>query len=261
MVKERNSEKTIRVKNMRFKNKVVLITGSSRGIGKATALAFAKEGAKVIINYSKSQKEAEAVVKEIKNLGSTAIAIQADVSNEKEVQRMFTQGEKKYGPVDILVNNAGFVIDKPFFERDAQEWQRILGINLVSIYLCSKYAALGMKKKKSGKIVNITSTNGIDTFTTSCPDYDAAKAGGIILTRSLAKELAPYIQVNSIAPGWIDTDMNKDLPQDFIKEEIEKIYVKRMGKPEEIAHVVLFLASEDASFITGTTIKVDGGSG
>ena len=246
---------------MRFKNKIVLVTGSSRGIGKATAILFAKEGAKVVINYSKSKKEAEAVVQDIKAFGSSAIAIQANVSNEKEVQKMFLQIKKEMGSIDILVNNAGFVNDKPFFERDAKEWVEVLGINLISVYICSKYAVQEMKKKKAGKIINITSTNGIDTFSTSCPDYDAAKAGGIILTRNLAKELAPYnIQVNSIAPGWIDTQMNEELPKEVIKEETEKIYMKRFGKAEEIARVVLFLASEDASFMTGSILKVDGGA-
>ncbi|MDP3728130.1 MAG: 3-oxoacyl-ACP reductase family protein [bacterium] len=246
---------------MRFKNKIVLVTGSSRGIGRATAILFAQEGAKVIVNYSKSKKEADKVVEEIKKRGSDAIAIQCDVSNEKQVKIMFEQASKKFGRVDILVNNAGFVVDKPFFERDAEEWKKIMDINLLSVYLCTKYARQSMLKQKYGKIINISSTNGIDTFSTSCPDYDAAKAGVILLTRNLAKELAPHIQVNSVAPGWIDTEMNKDLPKDFIKEEIEKIYVKRMGKPEEIAKVVLFLASEDASFISGQTLKVDGGCG
>ncbi len=246
---------------MKFKNKVVLVTGSSRGIGRATAILFAQEGAKVIVNSSKSTKEAEKVVEAIKKIGSDAIAIQCDVSDEKQVKSMFEQASKKFGRVDILVNNAGFVVDKPFFERGAEEWKKILGINLVGVFLCSKYAHQSMLKQKYGRIINISSTNGIDTFSTSCPDYDAAKAGVILLTRNLAKELAPYIQVNSIAPGWIDTEMNKDLPKDFIKEEIEKIYVKRMGKPEEIAKVVLFLASDDASFINGATIKVDGGCG
>ncbi len=247
---------------MRFENKVVLITGSSRGIGRATAIEFAKEGAKVIINYSKSKKEAEEVVKEIKNISQQAIAIQADVSNEKEVQSMFQKAKKEFGTINILVNNAGLVYDKPFFERNAEEWHKILGVNLISIFLCSKYASIEMKKQNAGKIINITSTNGLDTFSTSTPDYDAAKAGAIILTRNLAKELAPWnIQVNSIAPGWINTDMNKDLPKEVIKEETDQIHMKRFGEPNEIARVVLFLASDDASFITGTTIKVDGGSG
>lgn len=246
---------------MRFKNKVVLITGSSRGIGKAAALEFAKEGAKVIINYSKSKKEADKVVEQIKKLNSDAISIQCDVSDENQVKEMFLQSIKKFAKIDILVNNAGLVYDKPFFERSVEEWKRILDVNLLSVFLCSKYASMDMKKRNSGKIINISSTNGIDTFTTSSPDYDAAKAGIILMTRALAKELAPHIQVNSIAPGWIDTEMNKDLPEEFIKEEIEKIYLKRFGKPQEIAKVILFLASDDASFITGSTIKVDGGCG
>ncbi len=244
-----------------FKNKVVLVTGSSRGIGKATALLFAKKEAKLVVNYSSSEKEACAVVNEIKNLGSEAITIKCDVSNESEVKKMVQKTIDKFGKIDILVNNAGIVFDVPFFERTVEQWKKTLDVNLLGTFLCSKYVSKQMLKTGGGKIINISSTNGIDCFSPEAIDYDTSKAGIIIMTRDLAKELAPTIQVNSIAPGWVDTKMNKDLPKDFIKKETENIYLKRFAKPEEIANAVLFLASDAASYITGSILKVDGGYG
>jgi 3-oxoacyl-[acyl-carrier protein] reductase len=247
----------MKLHTMKLSGKVALITGASRGIGRATAILFAKEGAKVIVNYAKSQKEANAVVKEIQKLGSEAIAIRCDVSQEKEVKAMIAQAVKKFRRVDILVNNAGIVVDLPLAKRTVEHWKRTLEVNLIGTFLCAKHVAPHMKK---GKIVNIASTNGIDSFSPEAMDYDASKAGIIILTRDLAKTLAP-IQVNAVAPGWVDTDMNSKLPKSFIKEELRKIYLGRMAQPEEIAKAILFLASDDASFITGSTLKVDGGYG
>lgn len=247
---------------MMLKNKIAIITGSSRGIGKATALLFAKEGAKIVVNYlSSEEKNAFSIVDEIKKIGSEAIAIKCDVSKEDEVKKMINQTITKFGKIDILVNNAGIVFDVPFFERTVKQWKRTMDVNLLGTFLCSKYASEQMLKNDNGKIINISSTNGIDSFSPEAMDYDASKAGIIILTRDLAKELAPKIQVNSIAPGWVDTEMNKDLPQDFVEEETEKIYLKRFAKPEEIAKSILFLASDDANYITGSILKVDGGYG
>jgi len=246
--------------NMKLKNKVAIVTGSSRGIGKVTALLFAKEGAKVVINYLLSEeKETLLVVDEIKKMGSEAIAVKCDVSEESQVKKMIKQTLDEFGKIDILVNNAGVVFDVPFFERTVEQWKRTLDVNLLGTFLCSKYASEQMLKNNGGKIINVSSTNGINSFSPEAMDYDASKAGIIILTRDLAKELAPKIQVNSIAPGWVDTEMNKDLPQNFVKEEMEKIYLKRFAKPEEIAKSILFLASDDASYITGSILKVDGG--
>lgn len=243
---------------MRFMDKVVLITGASRGIGRATALLFAKEGAKVVVNYNKSEKEANEVISEIKNT-SDGIAIKCDVSNEEEVKKMIALIVKKFGKIDILVNNAGIVFDVPLFEKTLDQWNKTLGVNLIGVFLCSKYATPHIKKQKSGAIINISSTNGLDTLSTESADYDASKAGVISLTKNLASELAPNIRVNCIAPGWVNTDINKDLSEDYVAEETEHILLKRFGKPEEIGKVVLFLASDDASFITGTTLVVDGG--
>ena len=246
---------------MRLKNKIALITGSSRGIGKATALLFAKEGAKIVVNYLFSKKEAFAVVDEIRKIGSNATAIKCDISKETDVKKMVQKTIDKFGKIDILVNNAGIVFDVPFFDRTAKQWKKTLDVNLLGTFLCSKYTSQQMLKTGGGKIINISSTNGINTFSPEAMDYDASKAGIIILTRDLAKELAPKIQVNAIAPGWVNTEMNKDLPKDFVKEETKKIYLKRFAKPEEIAMAILFLASDEASYITGSILKVDGGYG
>lgn len=243
---------------MKLQNKVALITGSSRGIGKATALLFAKEGAKVVINYKNSKEKADEVVSEILKLGSEAFAIQADVSNENQVKNMIGEVVKEFGKIDILVNNAGIVFDIPFKEKTVEQWQQTLGTNLIGVFLMCKYCVPYINE--GGRIINISSTNGIDAVSANSMDYDASKAGIISITKSLAQELAPKILVNCIAPGWIDTDINKDLPEDYVKSEIEKIGVKRFGRPEEIANTALFLASKYSSFITGTTIVVDGGS-
>lgn len=244
---------------MRFEDKVVLVTGASRGIGRATALAFAKEGAKVIVNFNKAEKEANDVVKEISKLGSDSMAIKCDVSKEDEVKKMFSETIKRFGKIDVLVNNAGIVYDVPLFEKTVEQWNKTLRVNLIGTFLCSKYAAPYLKKQKAASIVNISSTNGIDTLSTESADYDASKSGVISLTKNLATELAPDVRVNCVAPGWVNTDINKDLPKDYISEVTKRIFMKRFAKPEEIAKAVLFLASEDASFITGTTLVVDGG--
>ena len=201
---------------MRFKDKVVLITGSSRGIGKATALEFAKEGAKITVNYYKSNKEANNVVKEIKKFGSEAIAIKCDVSKENEVKDMIEKTINTFNKIDILINNAGMVYDLNLFEKTLDQWKRIFEVNLIGIFLCSKYASKYRLQEKSGVIVNVASTNGINNTAPTSADYDASKAGIITLTRNLANELAPKIRVNCIAPGWIDTDMNKNLPKELI---------------------------------------------
>ncbi|MDD5162633.1 MAG: SDR family NAD(P)-dependent oxidoreductase [Candidatus ainarchaeum sp.] len=241
---------------MRFKDKTVLITGASRGIGKACAVLFAKEGAKIAINCDNSELEAKKVLEELKALGSDAIFVKADISNESDVKRMASEVGKKFGKIDILVNNAGIVFDIPFKEKTIEQWQKTLAVNLIGPFLVAKAVLPFMKK---GKIVNISSTSGINSQNPDSMDYAAAKAGVISLTKTLAEALAPNILVNSVAPGWIDTAMNKNLPKKYIEKETEKIWLKRWAKPEEVARAVLFLASDDASYITGTTLIVDGG--
>jgi 3-oxoacyl-[acyl-carrier protein] reductase len=247
---------------MEFKDKVVLITGASRGIGASTAKHFAEKGAQVIINYHPSKFEenakenAERVLKSIEEKKGKGKLIQADISKEKEVEKMMSEIKKDFGTLDILVNNAGVVYDLPFSETTAEQWREVLDVNLVGTFICSKAASKIMKK---GKIINLSSTNGINCFFPDSMAYDSSKAGVILLTKNLAQELAPNILVNAVAPGWVNTEMNEDLPQEVVNEETEKIYLKRFAEPEEIAKVILFLASNDANYITGSILKVDGG--
>ena len=241
--------------------KVVLITGSSKGIGKATAVEFAKIGGyKVVINYLTDKVNAEELSNYLKEEYKIAtLVIKADVSNEEQVKNMIQEIIDKFGRIDVLVNNAGIAIDKEFEDRTVEDWKRTLEVNTIGTFLVSKYVSENMMKNKSGKIINISSTNGINTFFPSSIDYDASKAAIINLTYNLAIQFAPYINVNAVAPGWVNTEMNKELQKELIEEETEKIYKKRFAEPEEIAKVICFLASEDAEYINGTVIKVDGG--
>lgn len=245
---------------MKLKNKVALVTGASRGIGRATALMLAKEGCNVAVNYEKSTEHAETVVKEIQKMGQKAIAIKCDVSNEKQVGKMVEQVIKEFGRIDVLVNNAGIVFDVPFFERTEEQWKRTFDVNNYGMFLVSKHVAKHMMKQKSGAIVNLSSTCGLNNCPPTSIDYNGTKAAVLVLTKSMAVEFSPYVRVNCIAPGWVDTDMNKDLPKNYLKSEVQKILVKRMADPKEMASVIVFLASEEASFVNGTVVVVDGGS-
>lgn len=241
--------------------KVVLITGSSKGIGKATAIEFAKIGGyKVVINYLTDKENAEKLSNYLKEKYKIeTLVIKTDISNEEQVKNMIQEVINKFGRIDVLVNNAGIEIDKEFEDRTVEDWKRTLEVNTIGTFLVSKYASENMLKNKSGKIINVSSTNGINTFFPSSIDYDASKAAIINLTYNLAIQFSPYINVNAVAPGWVNIEMNKELPKELIKEETEKIYKKRFADPEEIAKVICFLASEDAEYINSTVIKVDGG--
>ena len=241
--------------------KVVLITGSSKGIGKATAIEFAKIGGyKVVINYLTDKENAEKLSNYLKEKYKIeTLVIKTDISNEEQVKNMIQEVINKFGRIDVLVNNAGIAIDKEFEDRTVEDQKRTLEVNTIGTFLVSKYASENMLKNKSGKIINVSSTNGINTFFPSSIDYDASKAAIINLTYNLAIQFSPYINVNAVAPGWVNTEMNKELPKELIKEETEKIYKKRFADPEEIAKVICFLASEDAEYINSTVIKVDGG--
>lgn len=244
---------------MNFKDKVVLVTGSSRGIGRSIAVKFAKEGASVIINYKSNESEALAITEIISSYVNSCMCIQADVSKEKDVKRMIDMIIERYGRIDILVNNAGIAIDNDFQERHIKDWQETLNTNLIGVFLTSKYAGKHMLERGYGKIINISSTNGIDTIYPYSIDYDASKAGLINMTKNLAIEFAPFINVNAVAPGWVDTGMNDDLSKSYLKAEMQKTLLKRFAEPEEVANVVLFLASDMARYIDGETIRVDGG--
>jgi 3-oxoacyl-[acyl-carrier protein] reductase len=244
---------------MNFKNKVVLVTGSSRGIGRSIAIKFAQKNANVVINYNHNSQEANIVKEVIESYGVKCLAIKADVSKEKEVKAMIEKVIEEFGKIDVLVNNAGIAIDMDFEERKVEHWTQTLNTNLIGVFLTSKYTGKHMTQNKKGKIINISSTNGIDTTSTYSLDYDASKSAIINLTKNLASHFSPYVNVNAVAPGWVDTDMNRELPKDYLKAETAKILLRRFAEPEEIANVVLFLASEEARYINAETIRVDGG--
>lgn len=240
--------------------KCVLITGATRGIGKATAIKFAKSGYDVIINYLNNDILADQLKKELISKYSINVTlIKADVTLENEVIKLKNKIFDKYEQLDVLINNVGIISDIEFCDRTLSDFKNMIDINLTSVFLMNKYIGLEMYKNRAGKIINVSSTNGINSYTPSTMDYDAAKAGVISITKNLAVEFSPYINVKSVAPGWVDTDMNKDLPDDLLQKEKEKILLKRFAKPEEIANVIFFLASDEASYINGQTIIIDGG--
>ena len=241
-------------------NKNVLITGETRGIWEAISREFAKKGYNLIINYIKSKEKAEKLKNELEEkYNIEVLTVQADLADEKEIKNMVDIALNKFGKIDVLVNNAGIIIDKEFEENTIEDWKQTLNINLIAPFILTKLIEKEMVKNKSGAIINISSINGINTYHPSSVDYDTSKSGLISLTFDSAVEFSPYVRVNCIAPGWVDTEMNKDLSEDYVKEEIKRILVRRFGRPEEIAKVVTFLASDDASFINSTVIKVDGG--
>ena len=241
-------------------NKNVLVTGGTRGIGEAISREFAKKGYDIIINYVNSNIKAQNLKQELeKEYNIKVLPIQVDISNEKEIKNMVDTVINEFGKIDVLVNNAGIVIDREFENRTVEDWKKTLDINLIAPFVLTKLVGKEMMKQKSGAIINISSTNGLNTYYPTSVDYDASKSGLISLTYDSAVQFAPYVRVNCVAPGWVNTEMNKELPEDFVKEETERILVKRFAEPEEIAKVVTFLASEDASFVNSTIIKVDGG--
>ena len=242
-------------------NKVVLVTGGAQGIGKAIILELAKNHYDVVINYLTSNKAAALLEEEIKkNYDVRVMTIQADVSKEEEVDAMISLIEKKWGGVDILINNAAVDLSNLFHLKTADEFRKTLDVNVVGAFNCSKRVYRHMLDQEYGRIINISSTNGINTYYPMCIDYDASKAALISLTHNLAFEYGPYINVDAIAPGFIGTDNELDgYDEEFLKEEQEKIMVNRYGKPEEVAYLVKFLISDEANFINNTIIRIDGG--
>ena len=241
-------------------NVVALITGASRGIGSAVAIEFAKAGVNVVLNYHRHALIAERVAEKIKDQYNVdVLCVKADVSVEEEVISMIDQVIDHFGKIDILVNNAGICRDSLLLEKSVSNFRRILDVNLIGTYLCSKYAGKVMLDRGGGKIINISSTNALDTYYPESCDYDASKAGVISLTHNLAREFAPYISVNCVCPGWVRTDMSEGLSIEQIQKEEERILLHRFADSDEIAKVVVFLASSKASYINDSIIRVDGG--
>lgn len=240
-----------------LQGKVAIVTGASRGIGRATALALATEGANVVVNYASSSAAADKVVEEITAMGSQAVAIAADVSKADQVDALINATMEKWGKIDVLVNNAGITRDTLLLRMKPEEWQAVIDLNLTGVFLCTKAVSKIMLKQRSGRIINITSVAG-QMGNAGQANYSAAKAGVIGFTRTVARELASRgITVNAVAPGFIETDMTHDLKADEI---LKMIPLCRYGKPEEVAGMIQFLAAAPAAaYITGQVMNVDGG--
>jgi len=242
-----------------LQGQAALVTGASRGIGRSIALALAEAGANVAVNYSGSEAAAQAVVEEIKQLGVEAFAIQANVGQSDQAETLIKEVTNVFGRIDILVNNAGITRDNLIMRMKEEEFDQVIETNLKGVFNCLKSASRPMMKQRYGRIINISSVVGV-LGNAGQANYVAAKAGVIGLTKSSARELASRgITVNCVAPGFIDTDMTRELSDELRDKMIQDIPLARLGRPEEIAKVVVFLASEGASYMTGQTLHVDGG--
>ncbi|MEJ9279951.1 3-oxoacyl-[acyl-carrier-protein] reductase [Ureibacillus thermosphaericus] len=239
--------------------KTAVVTGASRGIGRAIALELAKEGANVVVNYSGSKEKADEVVEEILKIGKKAIAVQANVADSESVQNLMKTALDEFGSIDILVNNAGITRDNLLMRMKEEEWDEVIQTNLKGVFLCTKAVTRQMMKQRSGRIINIASVVGV-TGNAGQANYTAAKAGVIGLTKTTSRELASRnILVNAVAPGFITTEMTDALPEDIKNSMLSQIPLAKLGKPEHVAKAVVFLASDDAEYITGQVLHVDGG--
>ena len=242
-----------------LKGKVALVTGASRGIGKAIALGLAENGAAVAVNYSSSESSALEVAEIIRKNGGKAEIFKARVNEEAEVEEMFSAVEKKLGPVDILVNNAGITKDNLLMRMKTEEWDMVIDVNLKGAFLCTRRALKGMMKNRYGKIINISSVVGFSGNAGQF-NYSATKAGVIGMTKSAALECASRgIRVNAVAPGFIETDLTASISDDMKAAYMEKIPLKSLGKPEDIANAVIYLASPLSDYMTGQTLHLNGG--
>ena len=242
-----------------LENKVAVVTGASRGIGRAIALELARRGARLVVNYNRSAEGAAEVVAAIEAAGGQAIAVQADAGDFEQAAGLIQAALDTFGQINILVNNAGTTRDQLLMLMKEKDWDDVLRTNLKSVFNCCKAAARRMMRQRWGRIINISSISGI-AGQGGQTNYAASKAGIIGFTKSLAKELGPRnITVNAVAPGFIPTALTADMPEEWKQQIIEMTPLKRMGQPEEVAYAVAFLASDEASFITGETLTVDGG--
>ncbi len=241
-------------------SKVALVTGSAKGIGAAIIKKLAQSGYDCVINYYTSEKEAQELNEYIKQFGVRSLIVKCDVSDEVAVDNMFSEIEEKLGGVDILINNAAVDIPNLFYRKTVEDFRKTLDVNLIGSFITAKRAKKHMMDNKWGRIINISSTNGINTYYPMGLEYDASKAALNSLTHNLAIEFAPYATVNAIAPGLIGTENEiKDYDEEFMASELDKILLHRMGAAEEVANLVNFLVSDDASYINNSIIRIDGG--
>lgn len=242
-----------------FRGKNILITGGSRGIGRAISLKMASLGGNIAINYARNAEAARQTAKEIEELGGKAVIVQCDVGSYRQVDAMIHQIRESMGDVDILINNAGITRDNLLMRMSEEDWDDVMNTNLKGVYNCTKAVIRPMMKKRYGKIINVSSIVGI-TGNAGQSNYAAAKAGIIGFTKAMAKELAPRkINVNAVAPGFITTDMTEVLPDEIKKRILSNIPMNQFGTPEDVAEAVAFMASERARYITGQVIHIDGG--
>lgn len=240
--------------------KVALVTGGAKGIGGAVVSELANNGYDVVINYLTSEKEANELKNTLAPLGVNVFCYKADVSNEKEVDAMVSFIEEKLGGVDILINNAAVDFSGLWHEKKIEDFKRTLDVNVIGALNLAKRVYKHMLDKKWGRIINVSSTNGINTYYPMCLEYDASKAALISLTHDLAMQFSPYVNVNAVAPGFIGTESELEgYDEEFLKEEEQKILVHRYGKPEEVAHLIKFLVSDEADYINNSVIRIDGG--
>lgn len=239
--------------------RVALITGGSRGIGRAIALQLASQGMRIVVNYVSNADAAAEVVKRVEEAGSQAVALQADVTKGEDVERLFAQAAEAFGSVEVLVNNAGIIKDSLLMRMSDEDWDSVVDLDLRSVFLCTRAAIRMMVRGRWGRVINIGSVVGL-RGNQGQANYAAAKAGLVGFTQSVAKEVASRnVTVNCVAPGYVETDIVEDLPQELKKYIMDRVPVGRFGQPEEISGIVGFLASDAASYITGQAIAVDGG--
>jgi len=244
---------------MNFKDKVTIVTGGSKGIGRAISLLLAEQGCQVFMNYARDEKAAQAVVKAAQGFSGEIIPVQADVTDAAQVAQMMDHVEKEGGRIDVLVNNVGMIKDGFLMLMGEGDWGDVLKANLTTVYLCCRAVVRKMIPNKQGKIINIASVSGI-IGTAGQVNYAAAKGGVIAFTKALAREMGPFnIQVNAVAPGLIETEMTAQMPPERAEAIVSSTALNRMGRPEDVAWAVLFLASSRSDYITGQTIVVDGG--
>lgn len=246
----------------RLAGKVAIVTGASRGIGRSIAIRFADEGARVVVNYRTRAAEADAVVEEIRAAGGDAFAVPADVSSSADVQRLVDQALARYGRIDVLVNDAGVMVAKGLFETTEDDWDQTIDINLKGAYLCSKAVAPIMIAQEGGTIINMSSNSGLyHPSAMRFTEYVVSKAGMNGLTKAMALALGPHVTVNAICPGWIRTDMVEIIEPEVQQRILDETALHRWGTPDDIASSAVFLASDEAAFITGELLIVAGGRG